>query len=51
MKIFIHIETGSIDTKEGWISSYLIEELEERGLTAEEAFIEDEGITLFEKVN
>ena len=45
---FIHKETGSVDDRDGWITSYSAEELEERGLTAEEAFDEDEGVTLFE---
>ena len=47
-KKYIHIITGAEDTKEGWILSYLPEELEARRLTAEEAFEEDEGTTLFE---
>lgn len=47
---FIHIETGNKDTREGWISSYDIEELEERGLTAAQAFAEDEGKTLIIEV-
>lgn len=45
---YMHKETGSVDTREGWIESYGAEELEERGLTAEEAFEEDEGDTLIE---
>lgn len=47
-KLYIHAHTGMIDTREGWILSYLPEELEERGLTAEQAFEQDEGVTLFE---
>jgi len=43
---YLHIITGSIDTKEGWIASYPAEELEVRGLTAYQAFEEDEGNTL-----
>lgn len=43
---YMHIHTGSVDTKEGWMESYDAEELAARGLTAEEAFIEDEGVTL-----
>jgi hypothetical protein len=39
---------NSVDTRDGWIASYPAEELAERGLTAEEAFALDEGITLFE---
>ena len=46
--MYMHKETGSIDSKEGWISSYSQEELEARGLTAEEAFADDEGVTLIE---
>ena len=45
---YMHIETGSIDTKEGWINSYDPEELERRNLTARQAFIEDVEKTLFE---
>lgn len=45
---YMHKETGSTDDRDGWIASYTTEELEERGLTAEEAFDEDEGVTLFE---
>lgn len=48
-KMFMHKETGSVDTKECWISSYMEEELEQRGLSAEEAFLEDEGVTLIEE--
>ena len=48
MKKYMHVHTGSIDTKEGWLSSYDAEELEARGLNAEEAFEEDEGETLVE---
>jgi hypothetical protein len=45
---YMHKETGATDTREGWIASYSEEELEERELTAEEAFDEDDGETLFE---
>ena len=50
---YIHIHTGSIDTREGWIVAYSLEELEERKLTAEQAFNEDEGETLIKvkKIN
>ncbi len=48
---YMHKETGSIDTKEGWIASYDRDELEERNLTAEEAFEEDEDRTIFEIKN
>ena len=47
---YISKYTGSTDTREGWISSYDLEELDDRGLTAEQAFAEDEGVTLFEVV-
>ena len=47
MKTYMHKETGSIDTREGWEESYPTEELEERGITKEAAFDEDESVTLF----
>lgn len=47
MTLYMHKETGSTDTAEGWISSYDAEELEARGLTAAEAFAEDVDVTLF----
>ena len=46
MKTYMHKETGAVDTKGGWIASYPQEELAERGLTAVEAFAEDEVISL-----
>jgi hypothetical protein len=46
-RIYIHSETGAQDDREGWIGSYDPEELEERGISAERAFDEDEGQTLF----
>lgn len=46
--IFKHKESGSVDTRDGWIGSYVAFELEERGLTAEQAFTQDLGKTLFE---
>lgn len=49
MKTYVHIYTGSIDTQEGWISSYSVDELDEREITAEQAFLEDEGVTLIEQ--
>lgn len=49
MAKYIHIHTGSIDTRDGWIASYATEELDERGITAEQAFDEDEGVTLIEQ--
>ena len=49
MKKYTHKETGTTDTREGWLCSYDAEELEVRGLTAEEAFDADEGVTLFEE--
>jgi len=43
------LKDGSvIDTREGWIASYSVEELELRRLTAEEAFEADVGNTLIE---
>ena len=48
MTLYMHKETGSTDTAEGWICSYHAEELEARGLTAAEAFAEDVDVTLFE---
>ena len=45
---YMHKETGATDTREGWEASYDPEELEARGLTAAEAFDEDEGETLLE---
>jgi len=48
MKTLMHIETGSTDTREGWIASYDPQELAARGLNAEQAFNEDEGHTLIE---
>jgi hypothetical protein len=47
-KLFTHVHTGAIDTQEGWVASYDSEELEQRGLTAEQAFDEDESTTLLE---
>ena len=44
---YMHKETGSIDTAAGWIASYDREELDGRGLTADQAFSEDIGSTLF----
>jgi hypothetical protein len=49
-KMYMNIETGSVDDKEGWIYSYDREELEARGLTAEKAFEEDECYSLLEVV-
>jgi hypothetical protein len=46
MTKYMHKETGSVDTRENWECSYASEELEERGLTASEAFDEDKGKTL-----
>lgn len=48
MEKYMHVETGSVDTRDGWISSYDPQELEDRGITAEQAFDEDEGVTLIE---
>lgn len=45
---YMHVKTGTQDTREGWIESYDAEELKERGLTAEQAFDEDVGNTLCE---
>lgn len=38
---YTHKETGSIDNRGGWESSYHTEELESRDLTASKAFDED----------
>ena len=46
---YIHIHTGAVDTREGWLASYSRDELEARGLPAEEAFLEDAGVTLIER--
>ena len=51
MAKFMHIETGSIDTREGWELSYDPEELAERGLTAAQAFDADREKTLIEGKN
>ena len=48
--LYMHVETGSCDTKEGWISSYDKEELSERGIDAESAFEQDVGSTLMKVV-
>lgn len=45
---YMHNETGSIDNRGGWITSYPADELDERKLTAEQAFNEDEGGTLIQ---
>lgn len=45
--MYIHVETGEIDTRDGWEWSYEQEELSNRRLTAEEAFDEDLNISLF----
>jgi len=50
-KTYIHVETGGKDTRQGWIESYDSEELEERGLTASEAFNQDLDVTLIEVEN
>jgi len=46
METYEHAHTGSVATQEDWELSYAPEELEARGLTASEAFAEDEGETL-----
>ena len=48
MSLYMHKETGIIDTADGWIASYTAEELAERGLEAIEAFFLDCNVTLFE---
>jgi hypothetical protein len=45
---YMHIEIGDIDTRSGWESRYLAEELAERRLTAAEAFDQDDGLTFVE---
>ncbi len=47
-KNYMHVHTGSVDTKDGWILSYDAQELIDRGITAEQAFDEDDGVTLIE---
>lgn len=49
-KMYMNIHTGSVDDREGWELSYGQDELDERGLTREEAFDEDEGGSLIEVV-
>ncbi len=39
--VYLNVNTGCMDTKQNWVRVYTAEELEERGLTAEEAFEED----------
>lgn len=48
---YMHKGTGNIDSRDGWISSYAVEELEDRGLTAAQAFEADVGQTLFALVD
>lgn len=47
-KRYEHKETGMVATREDWIASYDPEELKARELSAEVAFGEDEGRTLYE---
>lgn len=47
-KIYMHIETGETDTKQGWVYRYDAEELDIRDISSEDAFLEDVGNTLFE---
>ncbi len=47
MEKYMHVITGAVSTKEVWVWSYLAEELNERGITAEEAFSEDLYDTLY----
>jgi hypothetical protein len=46
--MYMHKETGNIDTREGWELSYDTQEIELRKLTAKQAFDEDVDVTLFE---
>lgn len=46
-QFYTHKETGSVASMEDWIEGYDQQELAARGLTAEEAFEEDDGTTLF----
>ena len=47
---YMHMQTGAVDVREEWIEAYSEEELERRGLTAEQAFQEDDGETLIEVI-
>lgn len=47
-KMYMNVHTGSVDTRDNWLLSYTEEELEDRWLTAEEAWEEDEGTHLLE---
>ena len=41
MRIYMHIETGSTDYKDGWILHYSSYELSHRGIDGKTAFEED----------
>jgi len=43
---YMHVATGALDDRAGWRSSYTRDELADRGLTAAQAFAQDEGRTL-----
>lgn len=49
--LYMYIHTGSVDTEEGWVTSYDKEELEEDGYeTAEEAWRDHVGKDFVEVV-
>ncbi len=48
--VYLNQNTGNIDTKDNWLYAYSAEELEERGLTAEEAFEEDTLWTIWTNI-
>ena len=47
-KKYMHIVTGEVDTRDGWMSSYDDEELSLRDISAMDAFESDLGQTLLE---
>ena len=50
-EVYMHSATGSVDTFEGWLKSYSMGELEERGYsTAEAAMSEDVASGVFVEV-
>lgn len=48
--LYMHMATGSVKTQQDWRTSYTIEELENRCLTPDEAFKEDESRGAFVRV-
>jgi hypothetical protein len=47
---FMHTVTGSVDTREGWVLSYTEEELDDREISAEQAFEIDLNDSLLEEI-